>query len=709
MTYQNKKIIKKSNFKTKIVRILKILGVIVITLQILLIAIINIAPDYFITKFEGAFFVDKYLLALKGKDIPVKTDKIIRCDVLVIGGGTGGTAAAIQSARLGEKTCLVEETDWLGGMITAAGVSSLDGNDWNYTGILKEFVDNVQEKYKSRPLETKRCFAPFCFEPHVGHEVIKKMVKDESNIKLFLNTKLEKVLKKDDRIEGIIAKDSGGKTITFTAKITIEATELGDVLYLGEVPFDVGLDPDSNEPHYSIVNNCIQPITTVAIIRDTGEKQKSIEKPKNYYPENYRCMIPNPKCPNSPTKFESWEYFLGYGQFPLGKVMVNVPSHSFGNDFDPEKSEFKKLLREEIIQKSKDYTLGLIYYIQTEFGKNTYELVNEFRTADSLAVIPYIRESRRVKGVKRIQEGDILPNAQTGQSRFWNDSIAVGDYPLDIHACGKGERDVFLTIPPFQVSYGVLVPEKIDGLLVAEKNISVSHIANGATRLQPITMSIGQAAGAAAAIAAKKEIEPREIDISELQKKLVEADSRINFYWDIPTDHPAFKAISILTQKRIVSGYGNNYFGTNKKINRGEFATMLIQSFGKHENSLLDVHKKFRDIKETDWMYEYAYGLPASLKDFFLGYNFDANRSLTRGQAAHWIKEYFKFEKTSDEQYAVPIFSDLTSFYEYKDDIEILASLGILKGNNDGRYHPYRPTTRAEAAMMIYRLLNETK
>ena len=68
-------------------------------------------------------------------------------DVLVIGGGASGTAAAIQSARLGVQTMLVEETPWLGGMLTSAGVSCIDGNYNLRSGIFGEFADSLASRY----------------------------------------------------------------------------------------------------------------------------------------------------------------------------------------------------------------------------------------------------------------------------------------------------------------------------------------------------------------------------------------------------------------------------------------------------------------------------------------------------------------------------------------------------------------------------------
>ena len=86
--------------------------------------------------------------------------------ILVIGGGTGGTAAAIQSARSGVKTILVEPTHMLGGMLTAAGVSCTDGNDALASGIWQSFREALHTHYGTKNLATG-WVSETCFEPHV--------------------------------------------------------------------------------------------------------------------------------------------------------------------------------------------------------------------------------------------------------------------------------------------------------------------------------------------------------------------------------------------------------------------------------------------------------------------------------------------------------------------------------------------------------------
>ena len=93
-------------------------------------------------------------------------------DVLVIGGGASGTAAAIQSARMGVGTMLVEETPWLGGMLTSAGVSCIDGNYNLRSGIFGEFADSLAVRYGGWDALKTGWVSNINFEPHVGQEIL---------------------------------------------------------------------------------------------------------------------------------------------------------------------------------------------------------------------------------------------------------------------------------------------------------------------------------------------------------------------------------------------------------------------------------------------------------------------------------------------------------------------------------------------------------
>lgn len=504
----------------------------------------------------------------------------IPCDIVVVGGGSGGFAAALAAARMDVSTCLIEETDWLGGMLTAAGVSGIDGHFDAASGIFLEFLNRVSNYYFERdkiPETTKCKVSFFCFEPHVGNFILNQMFSEEEDLQVFFNAEVQKVYREENHVLGVSFK-MGSKEYMVPAKITIDATDFGDLMYLADVPFDLGVDEYSAKEDKRDLQ-CVQPLTYVAILKNYGE-DSTIKAPLNYDAENYQCVTKNQKCKDSNSLFTK-ERLLNYGKLPNGKLMLNIPSHSYGNDFDANNTEFEDLTRVQVLRMAKNYTKGLIYFMQQNLGFEYYGLYNEFGTSDSLAKIPYVRESRRLVGVYRLSKDDVMP--QSGRSKLFTDSIAVGDYPIDLHFCETGYGDIFYPIPPYQIPYGITVPYEVDGFMVVEKNISVSHLVNGTTRLQPVTMAVGQGVGVAAALAVKYDIEAREVSVNEIQDILLDQGSRVFYFQDVPPDHFAYKAVSELAVRGVVLGFSDMKFLPWKSIKRFEFEQMLngaLANFG---------------------------------------------------------------------------------------------------------------------------------
>src|SRR6185436_966899 len=154
----------------------------------------------------------------------------IETDVLVIGGGTGGTAAAIQSARMGVRTVLIEPTTMLGGMLTAAGVSCTDGNDQLPSGMWEELRQALYKHYGRNKLNTG-WVSNTCFEPHVGDSIFKAWAAKEINLKVYFGYAFEEVIQEGNKVTGAFFNsiDDAEPQLRIKAKVIIDATELGDV------------------------------------------------------------------------------------------------------------------------------------------------------------------------------------------------------------------------------------------------------------------------------------------------------------------------------------------------------------------------------------------------------------------------------------------------------------------------------------------------
>ena len=109
-------------------------------------------------------------------------------DIIIVGGGTSGVVSAVQSSRLGSKTLLIEETDWLGGMLTSAGVSAMDGNYKMPSGFLKEFRDSLVSHYGHLDSLKTGWVSNIMFEPSIGDRIIKEIAKSEKNLTIKYGT-----------------------------------------------------------------------------------------------------------------------------------------------------------------------------------------------------------------------------------------------------------------------------------------------------------------------------------------------------------------------------------------------------------------------------------------------------------------------------------------------------------------------------------------
>ena len=490
--------------------------------------------------------------------------KKITTDVLVIGGSTGGTAAAIQAARRGVKTVVVSEFSWLGGMLTTAGVAAPDGNElaaWQ-TGIWGQYLQSLQQK---QPGGLDNAWVSmFSYHPRIGAEILANWVQQLPNLQWIAGYVPLELCQQGKRITGVRFAD-----FLVEAKITIDGTELGDLLALGSIPHRWGWEKaaEFNEPSADNLTNeltnkyPVQAPTWVFILQD-------------YQSSSGKTIFPSPHFSVSPFN-GAWnnygaEQFLNYGRLPNNLFMINWPI--CGNDYGENLGCLieSEVAQQEFLQEAYEHSLNFAYFIQSHLGKR-YSLAkdifprqqvqhNIFKDSklvidSSFALHPYYRESRRLKGKVTITENDILPVHKGAVAKLPTtitgeiSSIAIGNYPNDHHYPGIeftlqpksirwGGR---WTGTPFAIPYGALFTDNIEGLLVCEKNISVSHLANGSTRLQPVVMNIGQAAGMAAALCVEFNCQPGELPVRRLQEALLTdkfAPAAVIPLFNLPPDHP---------------------------------------------------------------------------------------------------------------------------------------------------------------------------
>jgi len=480
----------------------------------------------------------------------------LKTEILIAGGGASGTAAALQAARMGRKVILVEETPWLGGMLTASGVSAIDGNHKMPSGIWGEFRSKLEQHYGGPKALATGWVSETQYEPAVGNQILNQMLDPYPQLKRIHGYFPVQVLKTGNQVHGVVFENDQGMKLEIQAKITIDATELGDVMAMAGCAHFVGQDPRSLTgeelaPEERQPNN-IQDLTYVAILKDYGAgKAPPITLPAGYDLSDFECTCKE-VCPDPNNARHACAALITYGKLPNNKYMINWPLK--GNDTYLNLIWMSHQERQKALQKAKTTTLAYTWFLQNKAGFTHLGLYNEFGTKDSLPFIPYHREARRVKGLQFFTMNDLLdPYAPNGKG-FYKIGVAVGNYPIDHHheenPLVNNEKNYY-QIPPFTVPYACMIPEQVDGLIVAEKSISVSHMVNGCTRLQPVVLGIGQAAGAAAALAIKKNSAARQVSVPALQEVLLAAGAYVFALTDVLPQDPDFRAI----QRACVRGW----------------------------------------------------------------------------------------------------------------------------------------------------------
>ena len=458
------------------------------------------------------------------------------CEILIAGGGTGGVAAALAAARAGRRVVLLEETDWLGGQMTAQGVSALDEHEhieaFGGTASYYRFRTMLRDHYRRRAGEAARradfnpgaCWVTrLAFEPHIAAGVIERMLQphvEAGRLAIHRRMKAVAATTEGERVASVTAMGlDDGRLIRFHPEQVIDATELGDLLPLCGAEYVVGAEtveqtgekqaqPVEAKPH------CVQSFTyTFACERRGDGESHVVPRPEKY--EHYRSAQPYSlrievhggeiygetsgwleyrlydTMPG--TKGGLWTYrrllerasFAGTVEHDL--TMFNWP----GNDYrDRSIIDCASIDTARALQDAKRVSLGFLHWLQTEAPATGARLgASEIRlrpdvmgTSDGLSKHPYIRESRRILAVKTIVEQDVSERYQTGpRAAHFADSVGVGWYPIDIHRSGPEDVGASCRTKPFQIPLGALLPVRIQ--LVPAEKISGRRITNGCYRL----------------------------------------------------------------------------------------------------------------------------------------------------------------------------------------------------------------------------------
>lgn len=435
-------------------------------------------------------------------------------DVVIIGGGPAGTVAAIASARCGAKTLLVEQNGYLGGMLTMAGT----GPQMTFHAGSTQVVQGIAEEIVARLV--KEGFSPGHMEDFVGYAssvtpfdaegmklILETLVK-EAGADLLYHTVYTGCEWEDRKIRKVRLYGKQG-FFDVSASVFIDASADADLATHAGIGSVYGREED----------HLAQPMTMNIKVSNVN-RDKMIEYIKNNSGDMLET-IPFERLQLIPRSGMQGAYSIirmakEKGEFPIDRDMVLC--------FETNNPGEYILNMSRIIKKSALDSFDLTE-AEIEGRKQAHAIVAFMRNyipgfehAVIVTTGPHIgiRESRKINGAYRLTASDLLEN------KMFEDAIAMGGYPIDIHSPDGGtmEHHYLKKGSWYSIPYRCLYTNELDNLLVAGRCISATHEACAAVRVTPILMAISEGAGTAAAIAAKQGIGVAAIDVAQLQNLL---------------------------------------------------------------------------------------------------------------------------------------------------------------------------------------------
>jgi len=391
---------------------------------------------------------------------------VLESDVVVIGGGTAGVFAAISAAKNGSKTILIEKNSALGGTITTGGVNFpglffawgkqiIDGPCWDAIKQTVELGGAKLPEFKFKP--EKHWYEQIKINKFVFRSVLFKMCL-ENNIEVLTNTMVASVKEDSDGVALLITAKDGAYQIN--AKAIIDATG------------------DAN----------IASLAGYATVKSTSQQPAT--------PQNHIIGYDFEKI-----DFEHLHRNFNTANFPShiseNKIIECLKNHKFDIHIpceDAETSQGKTNLEQDAIEQ-----VFKLY----NFCRGIRGLEN--LTVDYFAEETGVRETVRIVGEKTLTGKDYL------SGKHFEDSVCYAFYPIDLHVINGINKKFFNDNIVGEIPYGALIPKGAKRILCAGRCISGDTDANSAVRVQAPCMAMGQVAGCAASIAAKNNVNVKEV------------------------------------------------------------------------------------------------------------------------------------------------------------------------------------------------------
>lgn len=493
----------------------------------------------------------------------------LACDVLVVGGGLGGVAAALAALRLDRSVVLTEPTGWLGGQLTVQAVPP-DEHPWvestGVTASYRRLRTAIRERYRARPALTDAArrdphlnpgagwVSALCHEPAVAAEELRTLLNryvTNGRLRLLLHHDATAAAVDGDRVAAVTVSNRDGAPVTVQAPYVIDATELGVLLPLTGCEHVMGAEShaETGEPHAPDQANPLdqQAISWCFAIEHRPGEDHTIDRPAEYtFWRQYAAPFwPGPQLGWVTPRPETGEslsrpLFASRGDDPndLWTFRRIVYAGHYRRDHPDAPSGDVTLVNWPQI----DYWLGplvgvpdavaavhrqqahalaaaFLYWLQTDAprpdGGNGYPGMrlrpDITGSADGFAQQPYIREARRIRAECTVTENEVGVVDGNSQAARFRDTVGIGSYRIDLHPSTGGRGYIDVPSRPFEIPLGALLPVRIGNLIAGAKNLGTTHITNGCYRLHPVEWNIGEAAGALVGHCLNHRLQPRQV------------------------------------------------------------------------------------------------------------------------------------------------------------------------------------------------------
>lgn len=409
-------------------------------------------------------------------------------DVVVVGAGPAGMAAALASARSGAKTSLIEANGCLGGMWTAGLLTWMF--EMGQPGIPAEITQRLQD------MGARIGNHPDMYTYDVeAMKILLEQMCAEAGVRFQLHTRAAAVVRNGGTAQAVITSSKSGFQ-AWKAKNFIDATGDGDVAALAGCGFDIGREPSGE----------CQPMTYMALV---SVRDAEVASP---YISFWQGDLSH--------RVKAWQGFFeelrragvepSYAKPTLFQVRGNLLALMINHEYGISAIDAADITKATVSGRAE--TNRVVQGLSKLGG--VWEGMQLVATCEHIGV----REGRRIHGLYTVTQDDLIA------ARRHDDAVCRVTFGVDVHctnpATGKGQEKSPVKMQPYDIPMRALISSDVPNLLLAGRCISGDFIAHSSYRVTGTAAATGQAAGAAAAVSALKDARPADVPWPEISKAL---------------------------------------------------------------------------------------------------------------------------------------------------------------------------------------------